>query len=315
MAGFEKRRNLVTGGGSYSVLNLSKVKGRHEFFKLVAGSNKFDILPMKITSPKHPLVVKEKLSVGDLDFCLDIYVHRGIGPNEKTYVCPRRYNNSPCPICEASDAFKEAGNESASSALWPSRRLFYNIVDCMDREKGVQIFETNAKYFGKPLDAAQDDFDKDADSQEAAPNAFFPDSKNGLTIKVIGTEESYNGNKYIQSSSVMLLPRKESITEFLDDVVSFDTCFDVLSYEELDAIYTGAPTSDADEPHTEKVARRQLDEDEDELRISKVKEEEPRIEKAYVNKCPHGFEWHVDNDEHTECSTCPNKTYNACARG
>lgn len=319
MAGFGNRRQVVSGsGGNFSVLDLKKIEGTHEFFKLEEGANRIEILPYVAESKDHPLIAKGKLEKGDLDYNLAVYVHKNIGAAGGSYVCPKFTYNKPCPICEAMDEYKKAGKDTESKALYPSQRLFYNILNNMDREKGIQIFETNAKYFQKPLEAADKDSQTDTDIQEKCPDAFFADTKNGLTVKVVGAKEKFNGKDFIQASSITLLPRKESVKEFVKDVIPFDQCLKLHTYDELEAIFTGADEGDAEPeeeeaPVVKKATKPPVEEDDDDEPPAKpttkapVEDDEPT--------CPVNPKWWgVANDTKPECSKCDNKTFKACMK-
>ena len=66
----------------------------------------------------------------------------------------------------------------------------------------------------------------------------------------------------------------------------------------------------------EKPSRRQKDDDEDKPKRSsrrdEEEEEEPKSKKS-SSKCPEGYEFGVDNDQHKECQDCDKDTWNACA--
>lgn len=58
-----------------------------------------------------------------------IFVHNGIGPDNATYLCPRKMLNKPCPICEAEKEAKDAGENEEASALKVSERIVSWILD------------------------------------------------------------------------------------------------------------------------------------------------------------------------------------------
>jgi hypothetical protein len=332
-AGWGSRREITSGsGGSFCALDFSKLDAKHEFYKLAEGANRIEILPYVAETKLHPLIAKGKREKGGLDYNLDIYVHRNVGASGGAYVCPNKNYGKPCPICEASEAYKSQSNarddkyDKMAQALFPSRRIFYNVLDNMDRDKGVQIFESNAKYFQKPLEAADKDSQTDTDIQEKCPNAFFPDIKNGLTVKVIGAKESFNGKDFVQASSITLLPRKESVKEYANDVVQFDQCIKLLSYDELEAIFTGAgDDEEEDEAPPPKAKKAPVDDDDEPAPKKKapvVEEDEPAPKKAKTEEsvsdeptCPHNHAFYQDNDEYPECKKCDNATWKACAKG
>ena len=311
---FSKQRGLMGRGskGGFSALDFSKLEEKHSFFKPEEGGQKIDILPFPV-GKKHPYVVKGKLEKGDPFYSLPRFVHKDIGGSGKSFVCPNRNYGRPCPVCELADEMKrKAKTEDEKNAVPYARlRLFYNIVNYDDPEAGVQIFETNAKDFEEPLKAAQTDADKEADKEGDKPK-FFADPDDGLTVKIIGAEKTFNGNKYIGITNVSLVPRKSDVSEFVDQVIRFDTLIEEPTYDELVAIMNGTDSDDDDEgdaPAAEtpakKVTRAEPEEDERPAKKAPPADETPQ--------CPvKGGVFGKDNDKHDECERC--KIWKQCAK-
>lgn len=72
------------------------------------------------------------------------FVHRNIGPDNATYLCPRKMLNKPCPICEAQKEAKDAGEGEEATALTTSERIISWVVDrdADDPEKPL-IYDTS----------------------------------------------------------------------------------------------------------------------------------------------------------------------------
>jgi len=72
------------------------------------------------------------------------FVHRGIGPDNATYLCPRKMLNKPCPICEAQKEAKDAGESEEATALTVAERVISWIIDrdADDPEKPL-IYDTS----------------------------------------------------------------------------------------------------------------------------------------------------------------------------
>lgn len=58
-----------------------------------------------------------------------IFVHNNIGPDNATYLCPRKMLNKPCAICEAAKEAKDAGENEEAKALGTSERVVSWILD------------------------------------------------------------------------------------------------------------------------------------------------------------------------------------------
>ncbi len=299
MADWGNRREIKsgsTGGSKFMALDLSEYEV--EQFKLKQGNNRIEILPYEISTNMHPLVVAGKMKKGQLDYNVVLKVHTNIGPGKKTVVCPYPYGK-PCPICEAAIAAKNAGDTKTNEALYAKTKVYYNIVDNSERDKGIKIFETSIKGFQKPLEVV------DLNSEEDFPGKFFADVDNGLTVKVLGGEAEFGGHKYIEASSISFVERKEGVKQFVKDVIPLDKCIKLLSYDELEALMMGAggDEENEDETPTEKVSKPPV-EDEDKPPKSKADGE-----------CPEGLEWgFVYAGDSLKCENCDPKLYSKCMK-
>jgi hypothetical protein len=320
-------REKAGKGTNYCALDFSSIGEKVNFYKLKEGSNKLDVVPYIASSKLHPLIASGRLEKGSPDYDLEIFVHRNIGASGGSYICPKKLTGAPCPICEAAEALDDrvkGGDKKAEDTqkkLFPSFRIFMNVVDMMDEDKGVQLFETNNKQFLKPLKAAQAEFNTDADAQAEHPKAHFADPDNGLTIKVIGGAATFGGHDYVEPSSVTLLPRKNDMNDYLESAIALDKCIKVLSYEELEAIFTGAVEEDEPEeeeetpkPKAKKPAVEEDDEEPASKKSDKKAEVEEEDEPAPKSKkvCGAGHKWYKDNDEFPECEDC--KLWKFCCK-
>lgn len=304
-----KRREIKSagsGGAKFMALDFSAYDV--EQFKLKLGNNRIEILPFTVTSKMHPLVAEGKLAKGDLDYNVIVKTHNNIGPSKKSVVCPSMYGKA-CPICEAAEAAKKAGDEKTNEALYAKKKVYYNVIDNSERDKGVKIFESNIKYFQKPLEVA------DANCEEDFPGKFFADINKGLTVKILGGEETFNNNKFIQASSITFVERKEGVKEFADKVIPLDQCIKLLSYEELENLMMGVGVAEDEEedgvdtPPAKKVSKPSAEEDDTPTPKKVTAEATPDTE------CPNGFPWgDAVNGDHGECDECPGKLYARCAK-
>lgn len=296
------RRELKTtsGGNGFVALNLSDYDV--PIIKLSEGINRWEILPYRTSSKMHPLIAAGKIKKGGLDYNIVLYVHTNVGPGKKTVVCPNKDYGKPCPICEAAEAAKKAGDKETNEALYAKRKVYMNILNNADRDKGVQLFETNIKYFQKPLEVA------DANSEEDFPGKYFASVENGLTVKILGSNEIFNGNKFVQASGISFVERKESVKAFVDKVVPLDQCVELHTYEELENIMMGVDAADSeDDAPRAKVAK------DDEAPATKKASAKETDEDA--PECPKGHNWgDAVAEDFTDCDECPAKLYAKCAK-
>jgi hypothetical protein len=129
-----------TGGGFRN--NILNVDPDVDFIKIDReGVFNFDIMPYEVTIRNHP----NGTPPGELDYNLEIWVHRFVGVNRDSHVlCLAKTFGQPCPLCEEQRSLKETGGDKKLiESLEPKRRALYNIIDLDDEDKGVQIWETS----------------------------------------------------------------------------------------------------------------------------------------------------------------------------
>lgn len=80
-------------------------KGNIDVYRPKTGDNVLRILPPTWEDPEH--------------YGYEIWVHKFIGPDNSTYLCPRRMLNKKCPICEAEKAARDAQEKEEAKALAP----------------------------------------------------------------------------------------------------------------------------------------------------------------------------------------------------
>ena len=256
-----------SGSGSKGgVINYRAHDGEIKFFSPVEGKHRINIIPYVIKTKNHPLVKSGEAEIGEKDYVLDFYAHRGVGPAEKTILCLKNTYGKPCPICEQAAALRKAGKEKEANALKPSRRVVYNIEDL--KEPGVlKVFETSHYLFEKELiEEARDD--------DEGGFIDFADEDEGMEIKFRASKVTKNGMEFIEFKSFGFEDRDEKLDEkLLEDAISFDELLTVPTYEEAEKILYGDEEEREDdeddedeEPAPKKSSKKskKIDEDEDE---------------------------------------------------
>ena len=118
------------------------------------GYQTVNFLPFRIGSQKHPEVAAGRAKVGDYDFVLDIFVHRGLGPGKKSFICPQKTYGKPCPVCQEVNRLYDAGQEDAARAIRASRRAIYAVQVVDEKGHGedkVRVLEVSHFGFAKDL--------------------------------------------------------------------------------------------------------------------------------------------------------------------
>lgn len=148
--------------------NIFRPDVRIPLWNATEGQHVIDILPY-IVGQNYPSRTFPDTTAGSPHYVLDIWVHRGIGVNEDSFVCPARNYDLPCPVCEhiaelrrlvdpdADENDPEFGDTiTLIKTISPKRRTVYNIL-CWDSDrevnKGVQVWEVAHYFMEKNLTA------------------------------------------------------------------------------------------------------------------------------------------------------------------
>ena len=313
------------------VMDWKKVDGDVNFFSPIEGKNRINIIPYTIKTKNHPLVKRGEFEVGDSDYVMDVFTHRGVGPSEATVLCLKSTYGKPCPICEQSALLRKQGKEKEASDLKPSRRVFYNIQDTKEPDK-LKVFETSHYLFEKELiDEARDD--------EEGGFVDFADPIDGKEIKFRASEVQKGTIKYKEFKSFAFEDRDDPIPdELLESAISFDEILNVPTYEEVEKILFGQDDDDEDEDEAPAKKSKYEDEDDDEepepkkfkpaknrddeesddeesededdepkkpaKKVEEDDEDEPEPPKKSCGKCPFGHCFGKDDDKYDDCDNC-----------
>ena len=281
-----KRAKAEPDGSRYTVFDWSKLDEAVSFFKPVEGEiNRFDLVPYKIKTKNHPLVVSNQLGIGDPDYSFEYWVHKNIGPTKKTVLCINRMYGRDCPICDASKAFKEDGDDKSAKACWPSLRVIYNIKT---KDGKMQVFDVSDHLFGKAFKAVQ------ATENEDGATFLAADLKKGKTVVFTAKHVKKDNIEFTEFEGMTLKERKVPVTE--EDAsksISFDELVTVYTTEQIDALFHGGTVEEEDTPPPEE-------------------EKKPVKHEDDVPSCPSGHTFGKDNDKFTECEDC--KVWKACIK-
>ena len=246
-----------------------KVPSDATFFVLDrAGTRRIDVLPY-LVGEGNPFADE-----GELHYERTYYIHRGVGANQDSYVCPAKTAKKPCPICEYRMKLMKSpeADEDQIKDLAPKERQLWNVIDREASDKGVQLWDISFHLFGKLLDTEIRNADEDEDY-----DTFFH-LENGKTLKLGIGEKSFGGRTFCEVETISFKPRP---TDYDDDVLdkchSLDDLPIVLEYDKLKAIFLQTTEAEEEEEEEDKPKSRkpkekvQTDERDDEL------DEEPEI--------------------------------------
>ncbi|KKK50356.1 hypothetical protein LCGC14_3125820, partial [marine sediment metagenome] len=233
------------GGKGPSYLTLPKdVK----LFKEKVGRIKVDILPYTVELENHLDYNKDapdSAHVGNLWYKKPILIHRGIGPERNSYICPKSAGKTKCPICEERSRQFADGADAADVPGRIGKRNIYAVIPIgnKDYEEEVHIWDIAQGNFQEQLNQ---------DLEESPESGIFPDLEDGLTLSIRFSEESFDKNKYAKATRIDFKDRDETYDEeILDEVPHLDSIINVLSYKELEAAFLELDEEDEDKDEDE----------------------------------------------------------------
>lgn len=217
------------------------------FFKPKEKMNKIIIVPYEVTSKNHPLVRSGDMEIGDLDYIMDIWVHRYVGASTADIVCPKKNYSKPCPLCDKVNELWDEDEDTAKQ-LKASRRAYYNILEVNKGEVDdtIKIFDVSHFLFEKELIEEANDCSDGEDIVE------FADLEDGKIIKFRHTIDDSGAYKTPKFKSFDFLEREEELDEgIVEEAISFDGALVVLSPEEILDLYNGEGDDDESEDDEE----------------------------------------------------------------
>jgi len=266
------------GAGSVSkIFDFSKAKDV-KFYKPTKGKCKLDIIPYEVATKNHPQFGSgpDDLEIGDLDFKLDFYQHKNVGPEDDSVLCLKGTYGKRCYICEERAGFLEQGYEWDSKevkALNASRRSMYNVIDVDDDTDELLLFEVSHFLFEKEM----------MEEAETGDDEFitFADLEDGRVVNFKAVEDSYGGFKFFKYKNFSFSKRKQVYDdEMIDAAVSLDGLLLSPTYEEIKALFLGIEDDEEEETKPKRKKRKAKPapepepEEEEEEEIEEEEEEE-----------------------------------------
>ncbi len=227
----EQIRDNAKKGGGESWLNLPE--GVESWAPKEEGTVSLDVVPYETTVEKeiHP----DGMETGTIWYKSMIVIHRGVGPNNLSLVCPA-CRGLPCPIHEERN--KLAKNKSTDKKVLADlngrRMVLMNILHPKDRHKRAILCFSLANFWGsKNLPGLKVDMEKGDESY-----LNFWDVKDGYTLHVRFTKSDYEGKDFFQASRFDFKKRKDMDEDrTLSKSVDLDTCPNILPYDKIKKLF------------------------------------------------------------------------------
>lgn len=232
-----------------------------KLFKPKEGTMLLDIIPFKV-GEGNP-----NADEGMVHWERTFWVHRGIGANNESYLCPRKTSKSPCPICEHRAALMKKADdddEDLIKSLAPKQRQLLNILNLKDPDKGVQLWDVSYHLFGEELVKALATADEDEEWDK-----FFL-LEDGLTLKVAFGEDHYSGRAFLRADRIDFRSRhKQYDEEMLEEAICLDEVLQETEYDDLKKAYREMGDDEDDDDDRPRRKKDREEEDEDDRTIAR----------------------------------------------
>ena len=234
-----------------------------EFFKVKKKKYLLDVIPYITTADKHP----DGCEAGELWPNRRYFVHRNVGSDERSYVCPNKTFGKPCPICEyAAKRQKQGADKDELSALRPKERDLIHVIDVEEDPKKVLLWDVSSFLFTKAL------LSQLADEDDPVVYSYA-ELDGGYTLKIRFKKETLGGREFYEAERIDFVERKKPYKEsILDQTLPLDDILTCPSYKELEAAFymdeerteEEEDEEDTPKPKAKSVRKPPVVEDEDE---------------------------------------------------
>ncbi len=200
----------------------------------------------------------------------EIWVHRNVGADGLTFLCPHRMQNKYCPICADIKKLKAKDpQDEAIQDLRPSARFLFFVVDV----KSPETEKKGPQWYDAPV-SVNDAIVKISEDKRTGRVVDVSDPARGYNI-VFGKSGSKKMTRY---ESFVLEPRESPAKKDWLDVPEFDEILNYVEADVIEAAYLGMPTGGASQEGEEHGSRRGAATQEEEEAPRRRRTEEPEDE-------------------------------------
>lgn len=200
-----------------------------------AGEYKLNFLIYEV-GDNHP----DRIEKDVLWYKLPVSVHRNVGVEEASIVCPGTFGKS-CPICERRNVLRKDWdeNEKECKELNAQKWVLYNIIDPENKGK-LAIFAFSRRKFAEVLEKELLAPGKEEDQ------LFYDVTEDGRTVTVRFANATFGKHKYLQAERIDFSPRKTADEDaVLDRTVCLEECLVLLEYKEIKRLFEGDQGTDS----------------------------------------------------------------------
>lgn len=320
------------GANRTEIIDWKKItKEKIKRFKKRKGKIQFNVIPYVVSSKLNPLVKNKKLAIGDIEYSLDVWVHRRMGPdNNVEILCPKKNYGKACPACDlASQYYDKGGSEDKQyQATKAKQRSFFNVQPIVDGEQqALEVLEESHYQFTKELIEEANECSNGTDILPFADVGTL-----GSVVQFRSSPGTFKGS--FDYKSFKFIDREEEVDEdLIDEALSFDKGLILLTADQIEEVMHGGDIDDDDDDEPEDDDIKEEEDDEPEEKPKKKKKKKPESEddddddddepetppkksdkknnkkKSDKSKCPHGHTF-GEVDDHDECTDC--ESWDAC---
>jgi len=307
-------KNQKQASARGSIFDLSKMPKETRFWKPdVEVTHIIDIIPWLAEKD-----INKSIRKGDYLYTFDYWVHKNIGVNKVSYICPSKTHGDRCPICEYISKRLSEGrlsDKEYKSLPHPKRRTAYNVwVHTNDEEenKGIQIWDVSHFLFEEEIVTLSEN--PRGGGQDIPFSSVFEDGKSiAFIIKKSGTFVGYNGKQHdaFDYKGHRFIDRDEELPdEIVDSVIPLEKYVDLHpDYNEMkDTFYSvigGADVSDVPEKEEDDIPPFEEENEDVEVDREDTESEAQDEDVPFSNdECPYGYNFGEDTDRYDECGEC-----------
>lgn len=291
-----------------SIFDISKMPKSVRFWKPDKEvTHIIDIIPWFASIDINSSIRKD-----DYLYTFDYWVHKNIGVNKMSYICPSKTHGERCPICEYIAKRLSEGrlsDKDYKALPHPKRRTAYNVwvhTNEEEENKGIQIWDVPHFFFEEEIVTLSEN--PRGGGQDIPFSSVFEDGKSiAFIIKKSGTFVGAGGKQHdaFDYKGHRFIDREEELPdEIVEAAIPLEAYVDLHpDYKEMkDTFYSvvsGADMSDVPEKEDdEEDDIPDFDEDDEEAPFETGEEE------TEENTCPHGYTFGEDTDRYDECAEC-----------
>lgn len=218
-------------------LNYLKLPKGVELFKPEKGSIKFDIMPYVVTDEHHLDRDDENgdAVVGDIWWKKPFKVHKNVGINGDTVVCPKTFGK-PCPICEEAKKLNDAGEEwDDIKEIFAKDRSLYVIIP-IDASKFEEEYKEKPYVFDMSYHLFEKQLDEELGVDEE--NEVFPNLEGGKTLDVRFRQKKFGKAVYHETAVIKFEDRDADYEDgYEEEIPNLDEMLVVYSYAQLKSMF------------------------------------------------------------------------------